>query len=194
MTKNSNQNSFIFASDLDGTIIDHTENKIAAAQREGIHLTSEQVSSETLRATVKKEIRERIQGHVYEEATLSAKPIEGAKEVIESFVKNNGPVYIISARSTKSSEEYAREWLRRNLPAIKQEHVFFVQRGEEKDEVASQLGADFYIDDKEIVLDHLPSVRHKFLFYPFNESANTKYEVVRKWEEVPAKLDRLFRG
>lgn len=179
------QGKLIIASDLDGTIIDHTSNKIALAKKLGYSLDSHETSSHAMRNIIQFDAYMSLLTELYGEKTLSADGMEGVVGALGSLVSSFGPVHIISRRGVKSREsEHGLGWVRKNaVPPLEEKNVFFVDEDTEKDIIAKRIGANVYIDDKESVLDKMPSVAHRFLFYPYKKEIKSNYSVVRSWNE-----------
>lgn len=176
----------IIASDLDGTIIDHTDNKIEVARKYGYDLSARDSASQAMEHAITQEDYRNILSEIYGKLSRHAIYMPGVYAAITQLDKRFGPVRIISRRSDRErGRDYARSWIRQHLiPPLKEENLFFVDIDEEKDEIAKKFDVNVYIDDREDTLDKMPSVQHRFLFYPDeNEDIICKYPIVRTWEE-----------
>lgn len=170
----------IIASDLDGTIIDHTSNKIELAKKYGYSLNRSQTASDSMGGIVALDDYLRILDELYSEKTLMAEAMVGAVHALDSLVGDFGSIYIIS----KVETEYSIGWIRKNIiPPLEEKNVFFVNKDEGKDSIAKSVGVNVYIDDKEGVLDEMESVTHRFLFYPYEKEIESKYPIMRNWIE-----------
>ena len=67
--------------DLDGVIIDHTDNKLRLASEHGFELERWQTNSNVMHQFVPKEEYDEIRQLAYNEATIEAVPVEMALEV-----------------------------------------------------------------------------------------------------------------
>ena len=172
-------------SDFDGTIIDHSFQKIKLAKKYNYDLRPFETYSDIMKSIIPKDTAKEIQKSIYGELTLSSPITDFAKEVLEELTEIFNPIKIISRRGVyDNGPKYAIEWMRKYvIPPIKVEDVFFVLEDVEKDELAKKLKINVYIDDKESVLDKMPFVKYRFHFYPHGVDIKSKYPVVRSWRE-----------
>ena len=148
--------------DLDGVIIDHTDNKLRLASERGFELEPWQTNSNVMHQFVPEEEYGEIRRLAYNEATIEAEPVEMA---LESILELPGELYIVSARY-QSSVRYAQNWLdqHRIYDSIPAERIFFCSSEAEKKQHCHRLGLQFYLDDKLKVLNSLPFSVRRTLF------------------------------
>jgi len=179
--------------DLDGVIIDHTENKISIAKRFGVDLDIKQTPSERMWKVITGDMKRRISHLLYDnpDIALSAPLITGALEGLE-FVHSRFPYFLVSRRSHIDT---AVKLLKRHKlwPHYFSDHnTFFVVEPADKNVKAIELGITHYIDDELKVIDALSSVPIKFLFdqHDVFEDAD-HYLRVTNWQEFLNHLRQL---
>ena len=191
-----NNNSIVIASDLDGTIIDHTQRKIAIAKKYGYALSPEETSSVVMDSIIKnKEHLDAIKREVYDEneegpVALMPQAIKALRSIGEIF----GPIAIISRRSNIRNSSLAKEQIEKYLEStIEAKQIFFAQTDAEKGEIAQKLGVRVYIDDRIGALSHMASVPHRFLFDPYaHHTEQNTYHRVASWDEFTEALARIL--
>lgn len=191
----ANRKKLVIASDLDGTIIDHTRNKIVLAERFGYRLDAASTRSDRMKEIIAEQDYRHIQQELYGKATLSAPPVQFAKEELAVLKKMFGPVYIISRR-LGHTRKYGMQWLARHCgDIIAPEDVFFVDEESEKDRIARRLGIDVYIDDKASVLELMRSVGRKYFFDPFSDTEiiSDSMVSVRTWRDFSRDVQAFAR-
>ena len=178
--------------DLDGVIIDHTNNKLRLASERGFELEPWQTNSNVMHQFVPKEEYDEIRQLIYNEATIEAVPIEMA---LESIAEMPGELYIVSARY-KSGVRHAQDWLDRHriYDSVPAERIFFCSTEAEKKQHCHRLGLQLYLDDKLKVLNSLPYGVRRTLFDSHNLSKRLnlgpEIGVVFAWPEFV----RLAKG
>ncbi|MBI2463077.1 MAG: hypothetical protein HYV65_02475 [Candidatus Spechtbacteria bacterium] len=176
----------IIASDLDGTIADHTRTKIDLARQLGHSLTEGEAVSDIMKLKIPENDYTKIGAMVYGEDSLRASVMPSAKETIEKLAAAFGPIYIISRRGNGVEAEYGMKWIEQNIiPPLSKENIFFVRDDAEKQLVAQRLGVSVYIDDRQNVLDQMPNVARRILFDPHDNFPHSKYPRIHSWEELP---------
>src|SRR3989339_838606 len=152
--------------DLDGVIVDHTQNKMRIALHYGVALTPEETHSEIMRSLFPEEIYHEIQGQLYDDTddALSAPLMEGAFNGLATLREHEIPYFLISRRKDPQSALHLLE--RRGLwgEYFTTENAFFVVSPEEKDVLAKMLHVTHYIDDEIRVLGAMPSVENRILY------------------------------
>lgn len=183
----SQEDNFIVGFDLDGVIVDHTQNKIRIAARYGITLCPEDTHSERMGDLISPEIYREIQKQMYDDTdeALSAPLMEGAFGLLASLREHEVPYYLISRRKLPISALHLIE--RRGLwgEYFNAENTFFIENMEDKDPVARRLGITHHVDDERRVLRLMPSVQHRILFdvrdfFP----DNSEFVRVKNWSEL----------
>jgi len=177
----------IIGFDLDGVVIDHTQNKITIAARYGFTLRPEETSTEVLEKIIPPEIHQEIREQIYDDTdeALSAPLMEGAFNGLAFLRERQIPYFLISRRKKPIHALHLIE--RRGLwgEYFTPENTFFVDAMKDKDAVAKRLGITHYIDDETRVLELMPSVPHRFVFD--SRSLSTEkggYPCVHNWSEV----------
>lgn len=190
-TLDMSDESIIVGFDLDGVIIDHTQNKIRVANRYGIMLRPEDTHSEKMAKFVSPKIYHEIQEQIYDDTdeALSAPLMAGAYSGLARLSECGIPLFLISRRKKPVHALHLLE--RRGLwgNVFTPENTFFVEKMDEKDPVAERLGITHFVDDETRVLDLMPSVAERILFDNrdlFSDSP--KFHRVKNWSELETKL------
>ena len=162
--------------DMDGVLIDHSENKLALAKRLGIYVTPASTHSEHLPRVMPRALYEEFQNELYgdSEFALSAKLMDGAMELLQLLQDRNIPFVLISRR--KKPENAIALLTRRGLwgPYFTPENAFFVGAPHEKNAVAVREGVTHFFDDERKVLRVMPDVPSRFLFDTFDQFEEDK--------------------
>lgn len=183
----SQEENLVVGFDLDGVIIDHTQNKMRIAQRYGIALRPEDTHSERMAGLFAPEIYREIQEQMYDDTdeALSAPLMEGAFGALASLKEHRIPYFLISRRKKPIHALHLIE--RRGLwgKYFSAANTFFVEHMEDKDPVARKLGVTHFIDDEQRVLRLMPSVPTRVLFDSrdlFSDAAELRR--VKSWSEL----------
>lgn len=169
--------------DLDGTLADHTREKLRIAQELGFELSEADTASEAMSLKMPRDAYRQLQQLLYDtEAVARAVRTADAREALEALADRGWRFSLISRRSGDASRQSARDWLGVHYgDLIAPERVFFVDTDKEKDIVSQAEGIDAYIDDQVGVLGHLQSVAQRILFDPYDN-----------WlEDLPSGLVRM---
>ena len=96
--KKRQENKKIIGFDMDGVIVDHTNNKIRAAKKFGILLKKEQTPSILVKEFFSSLDYEKFKNYFYEEMAETHPPklMSGVKKVLGLIKKNDIPFYLIS--------------------------------------------------------------------------------------------------
>lgn len=156
----------IIGLDLDGVIIDHTENKLAVSRSFGVNLKREETVSDVMDKKIEPEIYKKIQKMLYNDPAVAYKAalMPGAKEGLAYLTARKFPYFLISRRESRES---AVELLKihglwpKYFSAV---NAFFVKTKKDKEAVSKRLGVTHFIDDQPSVLSEIVSVKNKFLF------------------------------
>jgi len=174
----------IIGLDLDGVIIDHTQNKIKKAKELGYFIKANETPSGKLKKLISLTDYRLIQKFIYNEGTSSAKPMEGVLKAVKNLSKNHQ--IVIVSRRAKESRKIALDWLEKHgfLNYIKRKNIYFVKSDPDKNMVAKHLKTNLYIDDKLKVLRSLKDVPVKILFDYFNVVRRTNKEIkkIKNWQ------------
>jgi FMN phosphatase YigB (HAD superfamily) len=181
------ENTMIIGLDLDGVIIDHTQNKIKIAARYGINLALEDTSPARMWKIIPPELNQEIRNQMYDDTdeALSAPLMEGAYSGLAKLREQHIPYFLVSRRKKPIHAIHLLErrelWGKYFIP----ENTFFVDEPEEKDIVAHKLGLTHFVDDELRVLDALESVPNRILFDARNLCSDKKeYHCVENWSEL----------
>lgn len=174
--------------DLDGVIIDHTENKIRLAREFGFNIKPEQTPGNRFKKIVGEDNYRKIQKALYGLSTESARPMDGALDCLSEFIANGYKLFIISARGREDqSQIYGWNWINRYLLNIlDKKQIFFVEQENQKEIVCRDLKIDIYLDDKVDVLESLICVPRRYLFDPYqirNDYDLKNIQAVSSWQE-----------
>lgn len=173
--------------DLDGVIIDHTQNKIMLAARYGVTLDPKDTVSEHMSLHFTPEVYEEIQQQLYDdtEEAFAAPLMEGAYAGLASIRELGLPYFLISRRKNPIFALQLLEnrglWGEYFAP----ENTFFVETMEDKDIVARRLGVTHYVDDEPRVLSVMPSVLERIHFDSRNAYTEpTEFTHVTNWAQL----------
>lgn len=177
--------------DLDGVIIDHTQNKIKIAARYGITLALEDTAPVRMWKIVPPELNQEIRNQMYDDTdeALSAPLMEGAYAGLAKLREQHIPYFLVSRRKKPLHAIHLLErrelWGKYFIP----ENTFFVDEPEEKNTVAQRLGLTHFVDDEIRVLDVLESVSNRILFDARNSCfEKKKYHCIENWSELAVLL------
>lgn len=180
----------IIGFDLDGVIVDHTAIKLELAEKFGYKLRPEQTHSEILKQIVPKEPLDKIKHFIYDcpETGLCQPLVAGSLEGLERIKRNGVPCFLISRRRSGASLNLAVELLKKHglwPEYFNEKNVFFVQRPEDKNLKARELGITHYVDDESEVLEKMPDIRNRFLLDNFNVWKDFSFcRRVTSWREL----------
>lgn len=183
----SQDENFVVGFDLDGVIVDHTQNKMRIAARYGVTICPEETHSERMKALFEPDVYREIQEQMYDDTdeALSAPLMEGAFGALASLREHEIPYFLISRRKKPIHALHLLE--RRGLwgEYFTPENTFFVENMEDKDPVARKLRVTHFIDDEARVLRLMPSVPNRILFDVRNLFAeHDSLSRVRSWNEL----------
>lgn len=181
------KDSIIVGLDLDGVIIDHTQNKMRIALRYGATLRPEETHSETMRAMFDADVYHEMQSQLYDDTpeALDAPLMEGAFAGLATLRERGIPYFLISRRKDPMSALHLIE--RRGLwgEYFTPENTFFVESPEEKNDLAKMLHVTHYIDDEIGVLRAMSVVPCRILYDQRALFEDEKeFLHVRNWVEV----------
>lgn len=169
--KTIQKTSHVVGFDLDGVIIDHSENKLVLARHFGVLVAPEHTHSEQLPKLMPPEAYLEFQNELYGDSdfALGAPLMTGAKDVLQLLRARQIPFVLISRRKRPA---HAIELLRRRGlwgDYFTEQNAFFVGVPEEKNHVAIREGVTHFFDDERRVLRKMPAVRSRFLFDTFDQ-------------------------
>ena len=173
--------------DMDGVIIDHTENKITLAQRFGVILRPDETHSELLARHFRRDDYLALQNELYgnTDLALSAPLMGGALNVLMELRKHGVPFVLISRR--RVPENAIALLSRRGLwgEIFNESNAFFVQSPVEKNTVGLREEVSHFFDDERKVLLVMKDIGHRYLFDSFNQFSDEEtFPRVHNWEMV----------
>jgi len=179
--------------DLDGVIIDHTENRLKLAKRFGFSLEPSETPVDILKTKIPPDIHARIKEALYDDPRIALTPplVTGALAGLEELKIREVPLFLISRRN--KNEEFAVELLKKRgvWPFyLNESNTFFVKTAGEKNERAAALGVTTYLDDQPSVIEALHAIPAKFLFDPHGVYAYRPeaYRKVASWHEFLSQI------
>ena len=179
--------------DFDGTIVDHTKNKILIAKKHGFNISVAQAAGHRLRKIVPDDIYIKIQESIYGPLTLSAAAMPEVKESMAEL--NKIAEFFLVSRRASDHRRFAVDWLNKNLPGVfSQGQIFFVDQDQHKNDLCETLNIAIFIDDKISTLQHMQGLPHRYWFDQYDSSDDLDYQgliVVKSWKEFLAEIKRL---
>lgn len=173
--------------DLDGVIIDHTQNKMRIAQRYGITLSPEETHAERMGAHFTPEMYSLIKSQIYDstDEALSAPLMQGAFLALTRLREVGVQYHLVSLQKNPMHAAHLLE--NRGLwgTCFTPENTFFAKNREEKYAIAQKLGVTHFVDDEPSVLDIMHEIPHRILFDAralFPEK--TAYAHASSWKEL----------
>jgi phosphoglycolate phosphatase-like HAD superfamily hydrolase len=158
--------NFCIGFDLDGVIVDHTQNKMLIASRYGITLSPEETHAERMSAHFTPEMYREIKMQLYDstDEALDAPLMHGAYGAIAKLHEHHVPYFLVSLQKNPMHAAHLLE--RRGLwgKYFTPENTFFAKNPEEKYALASRLGVTHFIDDEPSILDIMHDIPHRILF------------------------------
>lgn len=181
--------------DLDGVIIDHTQNKIKVAKSLGFNIKKEETQSEILKTILPKEKYKKLQEIIYSEKTLESPPVTLSLEILKKLTKNNDYNFFTISRRKKRKQDVisGQQWLEKYqvFKIIPEKNVFFVTEEKDKNIYCRKLKIKVYLDDKIKALKFIPSVPYRVLFNPYKNSNNEDFLEIKFWKEFPKLLKKI---
>lgn len=182
-----NEKEIVIGFDLDGVIIDHTQNKLLLSSRYGIYLSPIDTHSEHMAEHFTPDMYREIKSQLYDstDLALTAPLMEGAFSTLAKLREQNIPYYLISLQKNPMHASHLLE--ERGLwgDYFTPENTFFARNAEEKHSLASQIGVTHFIDDEPNILEIMTSIPTRVLFDArslFPEENN--YNHVKNWSEL----------
>lgn len=177
--------------DLDGVIVDHTQNKMIIASRYGITLSPEETHAERMGKHFTPEMYREIKMQLYDstDEALDAPLMQGAYGAIAKLYEHHVRYVLVSLQKNPMHATHLLEkrglWGKYFTP----ENTFFAKDPEEKYQIASRLGVTHFIDDEPSILDIMHEIPHRVLFdarHLFPEKH--EYVHVHSWSELEGLL------
>ncbi|MBI2624821.1 MAG: AAA family ATPase [Candidatus Nealsonbacteria bacterium] len=181
--------------DLDGVIIDHSENKMMLAKKLGFSVKKEDVGSEKLKTLIPKEQYKALKKELYGKISLKAGPMPFSLESISGLKCWDTDLYIISKRK---ESKLALDWLKIHniFSLIPENRVYFVKEEKEKAVLAKKLGIDIFLDDKSIVLSSMASIVPHLALFGCRKGKNHsgKWVCLKSWKEFLEFADKIKKS
>ena len=182
--------------DLDGVIIDHTENKILLAAQYGFRLDRYETASDIMRQKLPIHIYTVIQQQLYADIPLPKEPplMDGVISAFAILQKSDIPFVLISRRRNLRAAIALLE--RHNMVPryFSGDRMFFVYEPEDKNEKAREIGVTHFVDDEMGVLSVLPDVGCRILFDPHGVFVSSnEYKRVESFGEIISLLEKDFQ-
>ena len=154
--------------DLDGVIIDHTENKIHLASERGFHLDPKETASDTMRRKLPVDVYADIQHHLYADIPVPKEPplMNGALSALAVLKGFGVPFVLISQRRNPEAAIMLLERHHVTPQYFTPDKLFFVDEPEDKNTKAREAGVTHFVDDEIRVLSVLSDVSCRILFDP----------------------------
>ena len=186
-------NQKIIGLDLDGVILDHTQNRLAVSRKFGYRLDLADTPSDIFSKKISRDSYPKIAKILYDEPGVALKVplMTGAKKGL-GFLRQSPHFryYLISRRNSVDSALKILKKYKLWPDYLGPHNVFFVKEKEDKNIKARELGIDYYLDDQPSVLNVLSSVRNKFLLDPlgvysgaYSQNGHKSYKIVSSWPE-----------
>lgn len=182
----------ILGLDLDGVILDHTQNRILMSQKFGYNLSPADTPSDIITKKLSPEDYQKIHKILYDDPkiSLTAALVPGARRGLR-YLKQSPDLryYLISRRNPRDSAMKIIKKYQLWPNYLGPENTFFVKEKKDKDKVAKELGINYFLDDQPSVLSALASVENKFLMDllgVYNKESQYQggdYKIVSSWKE-----------
>lgn len=187
----SDTDELVVGCDLDGVIIDHTQNKIRFAERYSVALTPPQTHAEMMGWYISPDTYKEIKGQIYEHSpeALEAPLMAGAFNALAHLRERGVMVYLISLQKSPMHALHLIE--KRGLwgTYFTPENTFFAGNREEKHHIAASLGVTHFIDDEPNVLDIMESIPTRILFDTRSLFRNeAEFLHAKNWSDVISHL------
>lgn len=175
--------------DMDGVVLDHTENKLLLARKLNLNIKIEETPSDIIKGLMSPQTYSRFQVYLNDDLRFRylCNTMPGVKQELEKLIKSQVPYFLVSRRKKPL---IAIKILRHHglwPKYFNKDNAFFVSTPEDKNVKAKNLGITHYFDDQCTVLEKLVAVKNKFLFDNLGVFKNSGYARVKSWKEI-AKL------
>ena len=186
-----NRKKFNIGLDLDGVIIDHTQNKIKVAKSFGFRVTAKKIQSEALKGILPEKEYKKLQRVIYNKMTLDAPPTPLALGILQKLSQNYK--FFIISRRRKDNLNMVWCWFEKYkiFKIIPKRNIIFVEKDGDKNFWCKKLKIKVYLDDKVKVLDLLSFVPWRIFFNPHKVLHNKKYLEIKSWKEFSKLVDKL---
>jgi phosphoglycolate phosphatase-like HAD superfamily hydrolase len=160
------RNPIIVGFDLDGVIIDHTQNKLTFAHRVGVDLQPSQTHAEVMGQYMTPDQYSELKWQIYDHSpeALEAPLMEGAYYALKRLKEADVPIVLVSLQKNPM---HAVDLLDRHGlwgSIFTADNTFFAKDKEEKHRIARALLVTHFVDDEPGVLDSMVSIPERILF------------------------------
>lgn len=190
------EEGIIIGFDLDGVIIDHTQNKMQIASRYGIPLAPEDTHAEHMGAHFTPELYREIKSQLYDSTheALGAPLMAGAFATLAKLREQGIQYFLVSLQKNPMHASHLLEerglWGTYFTP----ENTLFAKNADEKHALASQIGVTHFIDDEPNILDIMTTIPYRILFDSRSLFPDkNEYEHVHSWSELALVLGMAHR-
>lgn len=186
-------NKAVIGFDMDGVVIDHSQNKLKLAEKFGYKISLKETPSEIMRKIMGNDRYQEIQYFLFGDSEIALTPplMPHIERTLEYVQKEQIPYFLISRRR---EPQIAIELLKlRGVwpKYFNDQNSFFVTSIEGKNIKSKELAVTHYIDDEVRVLEKLTDVPNRFLFDCYNSfEENSLYTRLQSWQEFPKKILR----
>lgn len=189
--KNINK-KILLGLDLDGVILDHSQNKVELARQMGFELALSDTPSDIMKTKIDKSAFESIAAKIYSDEKMARHTplMPHAKEGLH-FLKSTGvPYVLISLRNPTGCALISLKFYGLWPDYFDNTNTFFVAEKKDKDTKAKAIGVTHFVDDEWSVIEELKSVPQKFLFDPLLAYGNLEgdFYKVQSWNELIERL------
>lgn len=172
--------------DMDGVIIDHSEQKILLAKNAGFNIkitqTPPELMSNLIPLTPYRELLNLLYNHP--KIGIASPLMPGVKQALATIQKINTPLFLISRRKNAAIAMKLLAMHGLWPKYFNESNSHFVKEINDKEITAKKLGITHYIDDDQKVLNALVSVKNKYLFDSFGVFKNSGHARVESWEDI----------
>lgn len=176
----------IIGFDMDGVILDHTQNKLLLAKKLKLNIKKKETPTDIIKALIPSSDYPKYQFDLYDNPKFkySCSLMNGTKQVLEKLIKNKTPYFLVSRRkkpigATKILKHHGL-WPK----YFNKTNTFFVLTPKDKNTKSKELGITHYFDDQHTILNELVSVKNKFLFDNLDVFKNSPMRRVKSWKEI----------
>lgn len=176
----------IIGFDMDGVVLDHTQNKIFLAKRLNFNIKRQETPSDIIKELMPSLIYAKFQIDLNDNPKFRylCTVMPGVKQVLKKLINQKTPYFLVSRRKKPIRAikilKYHGLWPK----YFNKTNSFFVLTPEDKNLKSKNLGITHYFDDQCSVLEKLTDVKNKFLFDHLKAFKNKPYPTVSSWKEV----------
>src|SRR3989338_2843791 len=176
----------IIGFDMDGVVLDHTENKLLLAKKFNLKIKKEETPSDLIRHLMPLSVYRKFQIDLNDNPKFRClcAVMPGTKQIFRRIIKSEVPYFLVSRRKKERAAikilKYHGLWPK----YFNKNNAYFVITPEDKNKKAVELGITHYFDDQQTILDKLVNVKNKFLFDHLGVFKNSPYRRIKSWKEI----------